>query len=212
MQVALRAVAVTIACAALIAACGSDTPGISSPASPPVTVATTQAPPTAGTGPTEAPPTVGAAQRGSDKLFPDVLEATATRAEDETWSFAVTMSSPYDSADRYANAWRVTAGNGRLARSWRCPVRPHTWHGCRFSRRPWRGSVPQVVRNCSYRFDQGSRVVNRRSVLGAGAADAVDRQRHRGLLRASSRYMRSGHSDTRRHLCLDTHADYQLNE
>jgi hypothetical protein len=41
-----------------------------------------------------------------DQQFPEVLEATATMSA-ATWSFEVTMSSPYDTPERYADGWRV---------------------------------------------------------------------------------------------------------
>jgi len=40
-------------------------------------------------------------------LFPDVLAVEATQSNDGTWRFSVTLSSPYDSPARYADAWRV---------------------------------------------------------------------------------------------------------
>lgn len=49
---------------------------------------------------------------GSTELFPDVLAAVATHSPDDTWSFDVTLSSPYDTAERYADAWRVLAPDG----------------------------------------------------------------------------------------------------
>lgn len=39
--------------------------------------------------------------------FPDIIGVQATRGDDGTWRFDVTVSSPYDSRDRYADAWRV---------------------------------------------------------------------------------------------------------
>jgi N-acetylmuramoyl-L-alanine amidase len=46
-------------------------------------------------------------------LYPDVLEATV--AGDRTsLNFSVTMSSPYDSAERYADAWRVIGDDGEV--------------------------------------------------------------------------------------------------
>ncbi len=47
-----------------------------------------------------------------DGLFPDVLDVTATHADDGTWTFDVTISSPYDTPQRYADAWRVLAPDG----------------------------------------------------------------------------------------------------
>jgi len=39
--------------------------------------------------------------------FPEVLAVEATHAENNRWRFNVTLSSPYDSPERYADAWRV---------------------------------------------------------------------------------------------------------
>ncbi len=44
---------------------------------------------------------------------PDVIEVTATVADDG-WTIAATLSSPYDSPDRYADAWRVLAPDGTV--------------------------------------------------------------------------------------------------
>lgn len=45
--------------------------------------------------------------------FPDVIEATAARVGDG-WTFSATISSPYDSAERYADAWRVVDPDGTV--------------------------------------------------------------------------------------------------
>ena len=50
--------------------------------------------------------------RGQQALYPDVVAGTATRQADGTWRFDVTLSSPYDTAERYADAWRVLAPDG----------------------------------------------------------------------------------------------------
>ena len=47
-----------------------------------------------------------------DGLFPDVVGASAERSADGTWRFDVTLSSPYDTPDRYADAWRVLGPDG----------------------------------------------------------------------------------------------------
>lgn len=47
-----------------------------------------------------------------EQLFPDVLAVKATREESGTWRFDVTLSSPYDSPERYADAWRVLGPEG----------------------------------------------------------------------------------------------------
>lgn len=48
-----------------------------------------------------------------DQLFPDVLAAEVT-ASGSGFRFDVTMSSPYDSPDRYADAWRVVGPDGTV--------------------------------------------------------------------------------------------------
>lgn len=51
-------------------------------------------------------------ERGSQ--FPDVVAAEATRAADGTWSFLVTVSSPYDSPARYADGWKIVGLDGTV--------------------------------------------------------------------------------------------------
>lgn len=43
----------------------------------------------------------------ADDQFPSVVEVETTYNGDGTWDFAVTMTSPYDSPERYADGWRV---------------------------------------------------------------------------------------------------------
>lgn len=43
----------------------------------------------------------------SEERFPDVIAVDPQQAEDGTWRFSVTISSPYDTPQRYADAWRV---------------------------------------------------------------------------------------------------------
>lgn len=48
-----------------------------------------------------------------EELFPDVVAVDAEQSADGTWTFAVTLSSPYDTPARYADAWRVRgSGDG----------------------------------------------------------------------------------------------------
>lgn len=46
-----------------------------------------------------------------DPLYPDVVDVSVNRSE-SGFNFVVTMSSPYDSPDRYADAWRVVGDDG----------------------------------------------------------------------------------------------------
>ena len=59
---------------------------------------------------TDAGPAV--AEPGGDR-FPDVLEVTLSPAGDRIYDVSVTLSSPYDTPQRYADGWRVMdpAGN-----------------------------------------------------------------------------------------------------
>ena len=43
--------------------------------------------------------------------FPDVIDAVVTEAA-TGWDFDVTVSSPYDTPERYADAWRVVGPDG----------------------------------------------------------------------------------------------------
>ena len=99
----------TIAAAALaLAACGTES--ADEPA--PTTLAPTSAPaadpdgsPDAGTDDEEP---VEGIQR-----YPDVIDATAERVG-ETWTVSATLSSPYDTPERYADAWRVLGPDGTV--------------------------------------------------------------------------------------------------
>jgi hypothetical protein len=58
---------------------------------------------------------VGGSDLGTDggDRFPNVLSASVTKSTDNTYVVEATLSSPYDTPQRYANAWRVVdlAGN-----------------------------------------------------------------------------------------------------
>jgi hypothetical protein len=45
--------------------------------------------------------------------FPEVVDVAVTR-EGDTYRFDVTISSPYDSPERYADGWRIMATEGRM--------------------------------------------------------------------------------------------------
>ncbi len=44
--------------------------------------------------------------------FPDIIAVQATPEDGGTWRFDVTVSSPYDTPQRYADAWRVLDPDG----------------------------------------------------------------------------------------------------
>ena len=49
----------------------------------------------------------------SAQKFPDVIDATAV-LNGTTWTVSATLSSPYDTPDRYADAWRVIGPDGTV--------------------------------------------------------------------------------------------------
>jgi len=99
--------AVLTAAAVLIAGCRSDGPADSGPPS-------SATPEVAATDETVAS---GDDDTRSDddtaQMFPDVIGATAAR-DGDTWTIAATLSSPYDTPDRYADAWRVVGPDGSV--------------------------------------------------------------------------------------------------
>lgn len=54
----------------------------------------------------------GSSSADAVPMFPDVVDATLTPTGNGTFTLDVTMSSPYDSPDRYADGWRVLAPDG----------------------------------------------------------------------------------------------------
>ena len=97
-----RRAAVGAALLALLTACGSasDTPGGRTAGQ---TLTPGQSPEAAGDGDADA----------SGQRFPDVLDAEVD-CTSEPCRASATLSSPYDSADRYADAWRVRTPDGTV--------------------------------------------------------------------------------------------------
>ena len=93
-------VVVVLAGTMLVAACGDDD-------------AAQQSAPSATTGPTATAPTTptSSGDDSDEQLYPDIVDVAVT-AEGDTFRFAVTVSSPYDTPERYADAWRVVAPDG----------------------------------------------------------------------------------------------------
>lgn len=61
----------------------------------------------------DAPGTASAESTATaDSTHPDIIAARATREDNGTWRFDVTVSSPYDTPERYADAWRVLGPDG----------------------------------------------------------------------------------------------------
>jgi len=100
---------VAVVLAASFVACGSDD---SEEASDPTTTPTTSS---TSTSSSSTSSTASSSAGGdSETLFPDVLAATARQDGDGTWTFDATLSSPYDSPERYADAWRVVGPDGTV--------------------------------------------------------------------------------------------------
>ena len=57
--------------------------------------------------------TAATGQSGTQK-YPDVREAELESSGGDTWTLSVTISSPYDSPERYADGWRVLAPAGTV--------------------------------------------------------------------------------------------------
>jgi hypothetical protein len=86
--------------ATVTAACGGDDASDSTTDSPAASASST-------------PATGSGTRNDSEQRYPDVIDATAERAGDR-WNFSATISSPYDTAERYADAWRVIAPDGTV--------------------------------------------------------------------------------------------------
>ncbi len=74
---------------------------------PVVEASTTTAP-----SPPPEPVTATTVHETTSDDFPDILAAQATPTGDNSWRFDVTVSSTYDSPQRYADAWRVVGPDG----------------------------------------------------------------------------------------------------
>lgn len=59
------------------------------------------------------PATVPSGDTATEQRFPDVVGANAVRVGD-TWTISATLSSPYDTPERYADAWRVLGADGTV--------------------------------------------------------------------------------------------------
>jgi hypothetical protein len=69
----------------------------------------------------DSEPVVSVAGETTIDQFPEILDVDATYdAGDETWSFDVTVASPYDTPERYADGWRVVGPDGAV-------YGVHTW-------------------------------------------------------------------------------------
>ncbi len=94
-----------VAVVALTGACGTDDDASTDPLPSTTTALRPSTAPLPSS--TSSVPSSTDAQR-----FPDVIAVEVDRAPDGTARFDVTISSPYDSPDRYADAWRVLGPDG----------------------------------------------------------------------------------------------------
>ena len=51
---------------------------------------------------------------GEVQRFPDVVSVEVSETADNVYRFDVTVSSPYDTPERYADAWRVKGDDGTV--------------------------------------------------------------------------------------------------
>ena len=109
----------TIGCLFLLAACGgtgTDT-SVEEPATEPTAAAEGgETPPTPESAETEEQvedeTATGDDTEATEQQFPDIIGAEITSNADGTFDIAVTVSSPYDTPERYADAWRVLGPDG----------------------------------------------------------------------------------------------------
>ena len=102
----LPAAPLVVASALLLAGCGSGdttTATADSTASQPAATATT-----------EESPSESASADAAEQEFPDVESVELRREDDGTVSALVTISSPYDTPERYADGWQVIDEDGEV--------------------------------------------------------------------------------------------------
>ena len=107
----MRLMALAAMTVVLVASCGSD--GAASPGPNSATTDATVAP----SAPTSGPPTTTASSSidpVDDELYPDVVAVDLTPDADGSWTVHATLSSPYDTPERYADAWRVLDEQGNV--------------------------------------------------------------------------------------------------
>ena len=51
---------------------------------------------------------------GGDQEYPEIVGAEATETDEGTYDFDVTISSPYDTPERYADGWQVLGPDGEV--------------------------------------------------------------------------------------------------
>ena len=113
-------VALGVGCLALVAArCGDADPSIAETASSDATAPTDVAQAPEAPVPSFEEPADDAAEMSETTTetivfgddFPEVLAVDTTLGSGQSWNFSVTLSSTYDTPQRYADAWRVLDAN-----------------------------------------------------------------------------------------------------
>ncbi len=108
-----KVAAISITALALLgAACGSDPDTATNDSSPATTAGATGAETSAAPAADSTTPATGDSSAATGDDFPEITDVSATKASDGTWTIEVTVSSPYDSPDQYADAWRVLDQDG----------------------------------------------------------------------------------------------------
>ncbi|MGV8895931.1 MAG: hypothetical protein ACOH1U_05640 [Rhodoglobus sp.] len=59
-------------------------------------------------------PTSSSSNATDSTSFPDIVSVEVTNTGGDSFDFAVTVSSPYDTPDRYADGWRILTPEGDL--------------------------------------------------------------------------------------------------
>ncbi len=117
-QLSLKFVAALAFAAALVGCSGGDTNSDAGTDTPTTSVVADDSPTTqasnTGSEAAQEDSSTGYEVSDPDELFPDVVGVEANSEGGDSWSFSVTLSSPYDSPDRYADAWRVVGPDGTV--------------------------------------------------------------------------------------------------
>lgn len=113
-------VTLTILMALLAGSCGSSTADTTADSSSESDADADAAPATSEEDEPESEPSaesesaVASESSAESELFPDVVAVEADQDADGSWTFLVTLSSPYDTPERYADAWRVAGPDGEV--------------------------------------------------------------------------------------------------
>lgn len=115
-RLAPRVVAATLAATLLVACGGSETQTEPDAAQSSASTPTPIEEPTVSSEPDVEPSTAEPANDtvSPTALYPDVVDVSVTATGDRVFTFATTLSSPYDSPERYADAWRITSTDGSV--------------------------------------------------------------------------------------------------